>query len=628
MDEATGAPPEARAASGAPEKLGAPSGTPAQEVQGEASVEANGDMSEKSTVPAGIIDLKRRLQTSVTNIQTAADAKEATRRSETEEALRLRLLKLEDDGKSSQEKLEAISSGWSAAEEEVVPQELQKALDLQRESCAALQETKRQLIRDLQQELKDKHDRFVKDLRGQREELDLMMERMDDHIQTLTRAYREEMVQMERRYLQECEDLLTRDGVQWEEHLKELADEERNGMSLRRKTVEEYEEKIHHLMLENLDTVSTAEVEHNAKVQAVEREKQQMNASRTMMRLKDVKLKDAAAVQKVNLTHVKTRIRSLEKETKKLQDERSHQDRRLAKTRRNATEEHRRNLRKMEFVQTMLQDASAADGRKLEAMWASLDADVKRLAEATLTVGSLVRQEVMGSSRDVPSEEEVPPRAGWSELEEDAESVTTETHQSDAAAELPTDTLDRAKELLCDEAGFLMEENLLDLLNPMRKEQQSVVKLCSLLNSFGMKEEDLPRLVLFLLQRREEEEASTSSSSDLGDPNRVLPALRRFLQELTGSRESPSAQRSRFLDPERRDSPERYFENLGNVIPEEDLKLWDAAENIQEQYQTVLTEFSDLVPETRRLEQQNLELRLLLQESLASTLLQHQDKIN
>lgn len=46
-------------------------------------------------------------------------------------------------------------------------------------------------------ELKGGDDRYVKDLRKQAEELDLMMERIEDLIKTLTTAYREELAQIE-----------------------------------------------------------------------------------------------------------------------------------------------------------------------------------------------------------------------------------------------------------------------------------------------------------------------------------------------------------------------------------------------------------------------------------------------
>lgn len=48
-----------------------------------------------------------------------------------------------------------------------------------------------------EKELKMRDDRFVKDLRKQAEEVDLMIEEMDNQVKLLTKAYREELAQIE-----------------------------------------------------------------------------------------------------------------------------------------------------------------------------------------------------------------------------------------------------------------------------------------------------------------------------------------------------------------------------------------------------------------------------------------------
>lgn len=47
------------------------------------------------------------------------------------------------------------------------------------------------------QELRIRDDSYVKELKGQEEELALLIERMEDQIKTMTRAYREELAQLE-----------------------------------------------------------------------------------------------------------------------------------------------------------------------------------------------------------------------------------------------------------------------------------------------------------------------------------------------------------------------------------------------------------------------------------------------
>lgn len=47
------------------------------------------------------------------------------------------------------------------------------------------------------QELRIRDDSYVKELKGQEEELALLIERMEDQIKTMTKAYREELAQLE-----------------------------------------------------------------------------------------------------------------------------------------------------------------------------------------------------------------------------------------------------------------------------------------------------------------------------------------------------------------------------------------------------------------------------------------------
>lgn len=115
-------------------------------------------------------------------------------------------------------------------------------------------------------------------------------------------------------------------------------------------------------------------------------------------------------------------------------------------------------------------------------------------------------------------------------------------------------------------------------------------------------------------------------------------------------RKSPALQHASFQPVEVRDSSkdEEYWESMGNVISEDKIKLWDDAEISMKDYlwvtnhthnanillysneflktffffcvySEVLTEIAVLVPETQSLEQQNAELRMLLQQSLTSS---------
>ncbi|KAF3849937.1 hypothetical protein F7725_019656, partial [Dissostichus mawsoni] len=563
----------------------------------------------KHILPQRVINLNRDLTTLVTNIQTAADAKESLRRAELEEARRLRLERLEKDLKSSQEIFEEITIGWSLSTQRAIPQELHEALNNQQQLCDALIEDKKKLINDLQQELKVGDDRYVKDLRKQTEELDLMMERMEDQIKTLIKAYREELTQIE---------------------LKRLTQ--------RTVKVEEYENIIHNLMIETWRKHSIIQTKQHASFQVLERESKQLRIAK----FTKTHTRHEIAESKFSLTNIKTRLSRMKKQMANLSDKYKSQRDEFTKKSRYLSEDYKRKIKQYERIQKQLKHFAVADGRKFEEMWLMIDAEVKQLVERALDIDSQICKQHLGVAwerpvmgfmelcgpiqpQGVPQDSQDSQRmmdpSGRKEIEAEGSAVQSESGAEEEEEKLPMETLKGVMELLCDKAGFLMEDKLLKLLIPLGKEEQTVVKLGSLLSYIGIEEEDIPKLAAFLLKYRHQQREQTEDVCDgSGESNNKAE------EEET----EPTTHLTSDLDPESsarqhhsvyeavRDSSEdeAYWQSMGSVICEDQLKLWDTAENKLRQYQAVLAEISALVPETESLQQQNRELRMLLQQTL------------
>lgn len=615
-----------------------------------------------------IINLQRDLTTSVTNIRTVADAKESLRRTELEEARRIRLEQLENDVKSSQEKFEEISRGWSMAKQKVIPQELQEALNSQQQLCAELVEDKKKLINDLQQELKNGDDCYVKDLRKHAEELDVMMERMDEQIKTLTQAYREELAQTESVYKQEHEILLTRHRTDWEQYVEELTDKQQKRLTERRKEVEEYEAKIHNLMMETIDKSCVVDLGEAKKFQVLERERQYIKANYMIVDLKHQKQKNNTVVHKVNLAQMKTRILSLQTQVKDLHNKYTRQNQQFRKKNRYLSEEYKRNFQQYERIQQKIKHFAVVDAKKFEDMWLMIEAEVKQLVEGALLIDSLIYKQHLGLPWERPpmafmdvsgplqpqKQAQGPTCQAVSQLFQtgqavqcsqgmmmdasagstDAESTDVEACREGTAVEsgsaaeeegkVSMETMKTLMELLCDESGFLMEDKLLNLLARLQKDEQTVVRLGSLLSTFGIDEADVPKLADFLLKyQQQQRELTEDVCAELGEsssmhPNHVLPAFKSFLKQHMHYRESSAGQQPSFLCVRDASEDEAYWESMGNIISEDKVRLWEAAENILKKHLSVLTEISELTTETQSLRQQNTELRMLLQQSLNS----------
>ncbi|XP_067338568.1 dynein regulatory complex protein 1 [Channa argus] len=619
------------------------------------------DETEKTT-PQEIISLQRDLSALVNNTYTAFIAKELLRRSKLEEAHKIRMEQVENDAKSSRAILEEIRSRWS---NEGIPQELQKALNSQQQLCNDVIEDKKKLINDLQQELKARDDRFVKELRKQAEELDLTIERMEEQINTLTKAYREELSQMESVYMLKREALLTRDKTDWEEHMRDLCRKELERVTQWKEKVEEYETIIHNLMLDSIEKRNNAEIEHNAKFQVLERDHQNLKGSSMLTKLKNIRAKNQVDVRKFNLTDMKKRATSLQIEIKNIVSKCINEKKQLAKKSQYLSESYKHDIQQYEHMQKKIKHFSAANARKFKDMWLMLDAEIKKLAERALDIDLQICKH-LGLSWEPPplafmvhcdpnqaasqpfqtggalhcSQESMGTNGDGRSIKmyKKVTAVQCEDGAEVEGGKLPMETLRKVMKMLCNEVGYLMEDKQLKLLAPLEEEEQAVVKPCSLISSLGIEEDDLPKLAHFLLeyQRQQtegdcgklgassdlEEAAGTSSTtnltSDLINYNHVLPALKHFLEQHVKTRESSDHQKSTLLHFEAWDSSEKaaYWDRMGNIIPEDKVRLWEAAENTLKQYLEVLTDISDLIPETETLKQQNNELRMLLQQSL------------
>ncbi|XP_053301870.1 dynein regulatory complex protein 1 [Pleuronectes platessa] len=614
----------------------------------------NSSISEMST--QRMISMQRDLTAAVTNIQTAADARESTRRKELQEARQRRLELLEDNARSSQNKAEEIFEALSSMKEKVIPQELQEALNTQQNICTLVLEDKDKLINDLQKELKVSDDRFVKDLRRMAEELDLMKERMEDQIKTLTEAYREEMSGVERFCLQEIEVLVTKDKSEWENHMKELWDQELERLEQRKEKVGEYETKIHHLMLDNMDKESIIKIEQDANFQALDVENQKMKASTMLMNLQQIKQKNNVDVHNFNLSQMYERISSLQMEIKKLVTKFSNQAKYLRDTSHHLKKDYKRILEQHERVQKKIKHFAVADAGRFKEMWRMVEAEVTLLVEKALAIDSEICVKHLGLAWDQPvlpfrelpgsirpkqqTNTDLHPQlaqtqqalqcSGGAEDTSDgasSEAETTAGDQEGSDAGLEEETLVAVSHLLCDATG-LIQESLLMLLSPLEEDVQMAMKLGSSLYALGLADKDFPKLAHFLLKYRQEQsedvsgELSASSDQEealIINPNQVLIALKGFLQQHKGSRENSDQSQSSVLQTELRDSSADrvYWESLSNIITEDKVRLWEAAEESLQQHLVVLTEISELDIEKESLEQENTELRLLLQQSLS-----------
>uniref|UniRef100_A0A8C4W3Q5 Dynein regulatory complex protein 1 n=1 Tax=Gopherus evgoodei TaxID=1825980 RepID=A0A8C4W3Q5_9SAUR len=615
----------------------------------------------------------------VTNIQVAADARETLRRAEEDELKRQRLEKLENESKTNQDKFEEITSKWGSAKEKTIPQDLWDVLNQQQQHCALLIEEKNKLISELQQELKSKDDQYVKDLKKQSDDINLLVDRMEEQIRNLMKTYRRELTQIEKAFELERRELLSSNKKKWEQAMQAHNAQELENLITRMQKVEEYEKQLNQLRVQDAEEYNTIKIQLENDVQILEQQLQQMkaiyqlNQEKLEYNFQVLKKRDeentiikSQQKRKLNRLHdVLNALRmKLDKQIKQFQEENQ-----------TLTADYKRIVEQYKDLQRTMRCSvhfAVVDAQKFLEVWLMNEEEAKGLMWKALKADRIIHTQQLGLPWVEPDYwflDNVGPIVHQSSQQEEEEDAVEEGRK-EAAAEageevkpprhISVKSVKHILELLCDESGFLIESKLLGLLQPLERHERSLMRLDAIFavlwaggsinrlavvgalcgwNSLPARvaamqgkqwaEDQCPEELAVdaadsdegsaaLKEEGTDHQSSAASlSSLLFHPDDVLKALKAFVLDFQKPRDKRPQVKN--VMEERDDSKDsEYWEALAHVIPEPKLKVWDALEAALEKYYSVLSQRSKLLTDLDGLQQQNTELHMLLHQYLTS----------
>ncbi|XP_055954259.1 dynein regulatory complex protein 1 [Patella vulgata] len=635
----------------------------------------------------------------VSNIRVAGDARESIRRGDEEESKRLRRERLEQEAKSGAERFEEITKKWESALQKEVPQSLHEMLMQQKTSCDSMIDEKNKLINDFQLDLKNKDDLYVKDLKKMAEDVDLMIERMNEQIKNLKKAQREELEQDERAFVAERNELLEQQKKKWDERMTYRRDKEIEYMKNREKRVEEYEQMLQHLRVQDAEEYNMVKIRLETDVQILEQQLQQMRATYQLnqekleynfqvLKKRDEENAITKAQQKRKITRMQDVLNGLRikltKQEKQYRDENSQ-----------LTEDYKRIAEQFRDLQKKSKHFMATDAKKFADVWCMNEEECKEILNSILQCDTVVHEQQLGLQWESPDlgfvenvgplrihEEtksgvsatqvlhEVMSQAGSQAIEEVGEEGGNDDKQrTNIFTKISAHTVKSVLELLCDESGFLVEKKLEKLLQPLEKDEQSLMKLDAIFTALGVEtEEDIHKLTTYFMhliermERAAEEnkkdegtekdelektstegvedvdaeiqeltgggvddepprEKTTKDSVHLIHPNEVLKALRAFVDDhKKPTKEKGHKSQFRIATLEYRDPSEdsEYWAKYTNTHSGVKERVWDGLVEGLEKYSECLQSRSNLINETDALRQQNAELRMLLHQYVNS----------
>lgn len=503
------------------------------------------------------------------------------------------------------ERFNEIMRKWLEGKGKRVPQELQELLVQQKAACSAMVDEKDKLINELQQELKVKDDQYVKHLKKQAEDVDLLVERMEEQGKTLLKAYREELGEIEKALNVERQELLEGQQAEWEEAMQQRREKEKWSLEERERRIEENEAQLQHIRVRNMEEFNRIKVKLETDIQILQQQIQQMKAT---FQLNAEKLEYNFQVLRKRDDENTVTISQQKRKITRLQDTLNTQKGRLAKQEKghhdelhSLMEEYRKNTEQYRELQKKVKHFQLTDAKRFHDIWLMNEERVRSLAKEVLNADETIYRQQLGLDWQPPHPVDSPmvqvashpdrevsqatlyASQVLSEAGNEPGSVAEESVVSIATvATYPPSFIKQVLELLCEESGFLVESKLARLLAPLDRDEQVLMKLDSVFKALGIEtEEDIHKLVRFFIRKEDADTQSTMSGGTPGTqvihPNEVPQALRKFVEHTyTSGKLSQTFRKLQGTGGHDELLDGVFWREMANVLPENHERVWSA----------------------------------------------------
>ncbi|NWH79713.1 DRC1 protein, partial [Piaya cayana] len=445
-----------------------------------------------------------------------------------------RVEKLENEAKSSAKKEEEIISKWVLAKEMRNPQELWQLLCQQQQQCRLLLETKNKLISDLQQDLKTRDEQYVQAIQKQSDDIYLLLERMEEQIKNVLKSYCHELLQIEKAFELEQQELRDNGRKKWEEAIRAHNTQELEHLHARMRKVEEFEKQLSQLQVQDEEEYSSMkrqlennvqnlekEIEHRKAIYRLNREKLEHNLQ--VLKKQDEENTIFRSQQKRNikrlhglLSNVRTKLANQEKQFRENQG---------------LTADYERFTKQCEEIKSTMRHLAVSDAEKFTEIWLMNEKEAKGLMRKALDADHIIHTQQLGLPWEEPQywflNHAGPIRsykAKKTVTKLIAEILTVDSGEGgkqltpkaeDRATSLqniPKATAKRILELMSNELDFLIERKLLKSLIILGRHKRMPKKLASIFEALKINTEDeLCQLLDFFLKYKAQDVAASQT---------------------------------------------------------------------------------------------------------------------
>ncbi|KAJ3303604.1 hypothetical protein HDV03_003681 [Kappamyces sp. JEL0829] len=633
-----------------------------------------------------LLEQRRKADTgneTVTNIRAGITARESIRRSEEAQKVGLWRESELQEITASNEAQSKIDASWDKVEKLSGPYELHELLQTQKAACDELLTIKDNLISEYVAELKLQDDEYVRELKRQTEEIDKLLDRMDVQFKNHQVALMEEAEQIERAFVEERTELITANARETDKLFETRKSNEAHYMEERGERIEDYIKQLEQLRVNDSEEYNLVKIKLETDVQVLEQQLQQM---RVTYQLNTEKLEYNYQVLKKReeengtiLGAQKRKINRLADHLNLLKIKSAKQDKIFQQENTSLTDDYKHLTEQYKELQKKFRHFQLADSKRFKDIWKMNEEEAKEIMRKVLQADKIIYEQQLGLKWEPPAEDlfrNIDPLFfhtasvnGPQNLKE-AEAAFENSMSAKPGGELDakdsllakfqeykgqSKTMKKTLELLCNEAGFLVEDKLQKLLAPLHKDEQSLMRLDSIFKALGVETlDDIERLTSYFVK----EEDSTNiqnrakmineDKAVLIHPNDVVKALRKFVdtsrtmvKKLDVAASQAAEREGQIIEENEEDLAhlaqdyneeaevvlqtaktqnlqKDYWNRMANVINDKSYRTWTAVYKGMEKYHLLLTQRWQTSQKIASMEQQNAELKSLLRQYMGA----------
>ncbi|XP_026295650.1 dynein regulatory complex protein 1 isoform X2 [Apis mellifera] len=176
------------------------------------------------------------------------------------------------------EKYDEITKKWPDILALKHPLDIHDEIELQNAKGLEILKKKDDFIALLKQELEDADLTFAEDVKKQNEDINLLIERMESQVKTMTNAYRHEMELIETAIESERKILMEISMEKWNVLYKKLQEDTFEEREKRKEIIKEYEKEMEKVIIEHQEEFRKHKITYELEIQNLQQEVQNMKA--------------------------------------------------------------------------------------------------------------------------------------------------------------------------------------------------------------------------------------------------------------------------------------------------------------------------------------------------------------